>query len=34
MSRLTVEQMVRQCAQSMTGTFSKQEITSWFRRHY
>lgn len=32
--RLTVEQMLRQCADSMSGTFTRQEIVSWFRRHH
>ena len=31
---MTVEKMLAECARSMSGTFSKQEIVSWFRRHY
>lgn len=31
---LTISQMLHECARSMTGTFSRQEIYSWFRRHH
>jgi len=30
----TVAQKLEECAASMSGTFTRQEILSWFRRHY
>ncbi len=30
----TVYAMLEECSRSMAGTFSQQEILSWFRRHY
>ncbi len=30
----TVLEMFEECAASMSGTFSRQEVLSWFRRHY
>lgn len=33
-SHLTVEEMLRQCAHSMSGTFTRQDVFAWFRRHF
>lgn len=33
-SQLTVEGMLRQCAHSMSGTFTRQDVFAWFRRHF
>ncbi len=31
---MTIEDKLAECARSMSGTFSRQEMMSWFRRHH